>query len=116
MTHLKITVKHHPGFHLVTLIGELDRQTRSDLHRFLDPLLRGPVPRIVVDTAALTFCDSQGLCALIDSQRRAEARGGGLRLIGVRGTLAQLLVVTQLVDLFPPYASLAQAARWPARA
>ncbi|MCK2220964.1 anti-sigma factor antagonist [Actinomadura sp. ATCC 31491] len=115
MAHLAIDVRHRPGFHLVTLEGDLDRQTRPGLHRLVDPLLDGHAPRIVVDTAALLFCDSHGLSALVDSQQRAEERGGGLRLIGVQGTLAQLLVVTQLVDVFPPYTSLAQASRWPRR-
>ncbi|MEU6729223.1 STAS domain-containing protein [Nonomuraea wenchangensis] len=61
----------------------------------------------------LGFCDSHGLGVLIDAQRRAEKRGGALRLIGVQGTLARLLTVTQLVDLFPPYSDLSHASSWP---
>lgn len=49
---------------------------------------------------------------MIASQRRAESSGGALRLIGVHGMLARLLTLTQLVDLFPPYAGLEQALRW----
>ncbi|MEU6798135.1 STAS domain-containing protein [Nonomuraea wenchangensis] len=66
-----------------------------------------------VDAEELGFCDSHGLWVLIDAQRRAEKRGGALRLIGVQGTLARLLTVTQLVDLFPPYSDLSHASSWP---
>jgi anti-sigma B factor antagonist len=114
MTDLEIIVQQRPGFHLVGLAGDLDRQCHLRLLQTFDQLLADPRPRVVVDTTALTFCDSHGLHVLVRGQRRAEDRGGVLRLVGVRGTLATLLTTTQLVDLFPPYASLAQASRWPA--
>ncbi|MEU5864024.1 STAS domain-containing protein [Nonomuraea sp. NPDC047529] len=116
MTQLAITIDQRPGFSLVGLDGELDHQTRPDLLRVFDRLLDSPAPRIVIDTRELVFCDSHGLWALISGQRRAEQRGGAVRLIGVHGPLARLLITTQLVDLFPPYASLTQAGSWPAEA
>ncbi|MBE1592317.1 STAS domain-containing protein [Nonomuraea angiospora] len=115
MTQLTITIKQRPRFALLGLEGELDRQTQPALLHALDPLLTASRPRIVVDTAQLEFCDSHGLWVLIDAQRRAEKRGGALRLIGVHGSLARLLTITQLVSLFPPYSDLAHASAWPAR-
>lgn len=113
MTDLSITVEQRPAFCLVSLRGELDRFSQDDFSHALDRILARPEPRIVVDMARLGFCDSKGLWTLIQRQRRAESRGGSLRLIGVHGPLARLLMVTQLVDLFPPYADLAHASTWP---
>ncbi|WP_188196626.1 STAS domain-containing protein [Nonomuraea sp. SYSU D8015] len=115
MTQLTITVEQRPGFSLVALDGVLDHQTRPGLLRVFDQLVDEPTPRIVINTRDLGFRDSHGLWVLVSGQRRAEERGGAVRLIGVHGVLARLLTITQLVDLFPPYASLAQAAAWPAR-
>ncbi|MBB5783762.1 STAS domain-containing protein [Nonomuraea jabiensis] len=115
MTQLTITIKQRPRFALLGLAGELDHQTHLTLLHALDELLTASRPRIVVDTAQLEFCDSHGLWVLIEAQRRAEKRGGALRLIGVQGSLARLLTVTQLVDLFPPYSDLTHASAWPTR-
>jgi anti-anti-sigma factor len=113
MTELSITVHQQPGFHLVRLEGELDRSTHPRLEHTLQDLTTGENPKIILDAAELAFCDSCGLYTLLRSQRRAEDRGGALRLIGVHGTLARLLAITRLVELFPLYPSLAQAATWP---
>ncbi|MGP4102549.1 STAS domain-containing protein [Nonomuraea sp. KM90] len=112
MTELSITVQQQPGFHVVRLEGELDRSTHPRLEQTLQELTTRTPPKIILDAAELAFCDSCGLQTLIRSQRRAEDRGGGLRLIGVHGPLARLLTITRLIDLFPPYTSLTQAA-WP---
>ncbi|MET7466618.1 STAS domain-containing protein [Nonomuraea sp. NPDC005501] len=114
MTPLTVSVRQRSGVDLVRLRGELDRGTLGQLATALRPPLDAPRPRIVVDVAGLRFCDSRGVRGLMEGQRQAEGAGGGLRLIGVRGTLARLLTVAHLVDRFPPYDSLEHASRWPA--
>ncbi|TMR09223.1 STAS domain-containing protein [Nonomuraea turkmeniaca] len=110
MTYLSMTVGHCGDYSVVSLEGELDLASRQQFCQALDHMLTRPSPKIILDAAELRFCDSHGLWALITRQRDAEARGGCLRLIGVHGPLARLLTVTQLVDLFPPYADLDHAA------
>ncbi|MFB4273539.1 STAS domain-containing protein [Nonomuraea sp. GTA35] len=113
MTHLSIAVNDQPGYSVVSLAGELDRDSHQQLSQALDPILAHTTPKIIIDAEDLRFCDSSGLHTLITRQRAAELRGGSLRLIGVQGALARLLHITQLVDLFPPYAGLDDAATWP---
>jgi anti-sigma B factor antagonist len=88
MTSLSITVDRHPGYCLVSLDGELDRNTERSFSRTVHRLVAGEQARLVVNTGHLAFCDSSGLLALITGQRRAEGAGGALRLIGVHGTPA----------------------------
>ena len=113
MAGLSITVELHPVLSVVCLEGDLDRLTEPQLTRTFNRLLTDHTPKIIVDAAELHFCDSTGLWTFIMAQRRAGELGGGVRLVGAHGPLARLLAVTQLVDLFPPYASFAQAAHWP---
>ncbi|MEV0145413.1 MULTISPECIES: STAS domain-containing protein [unclassified Nonomuraea] len=112
MTRLVIETERHGDVAVVRLTGELDLSTQHLLADALAEPLSAERPRIVVDTARLSFCDSSGLWQLINCQRQAEARGGGLRLIGVHGIMARLLVITQLVDQFPPYGTLERACQW----
>ncbi|MEV0198732.1 STAS domain-containing protein [Nonomuraea sp. NPDC050691] len=113
MTELTISTERHPHSDLVRIAGDLDRTTHDQLTATLQPLVSLHRPRIIVDAAKLSFCDSGGVRKLIDSQRQAESTGGGLRLIGVHGYLARLLTVAHLVDVFPPYGSFEHANRWP---
>ncbi|NUW32657.1 STAS domain-containing protein [Nonomuraea sp. SMC257] len=112
MARLVIDMERHGDVDVVRLTGELDMSSKHLLTTALAGPLAAERPRIVLDMAGLRFCDSSGLWQLIDSQRRAESRGGGLRLAGVRGVLARLLTITQLVDQFPPYGSLEDACHW----
>ncbi|MGR6919533.1 STAS domain-containing protein [[Actinomadura] parvosata] len=107
MTDLSIDVQRLPSCHVVHLEGELDRMTQPPLAETFARLLRSDTPKIVVDVTGLAFCDSGGLWTLIRALRRAEERGGALRLIGVHGALARLLTIAQLV-----YRNLTQAATW----
>ena len=113
MTYLSISVDHRRDFSVVSLAGDLDRASEPTFCHALDHALTRHPPKIIIDAAGLGFCDSRGLCALITHQRHAETHGGSLRLIGVHGPLARLLTITQLVDMFPPYTGLDQAAHWP---
>ncbi|REE95922.1 anti-anti-sigma factor [Thermomonospora umbrina] len=86
---------------VVRAVGELDLATA--------PLLRGHLarvllthrrPRVVLDLADLTFCDSSGLSVLIEAHKRLRAAAGGLILSGVTGQPALLLERTGLNRLF----------------
>jgi anti-sigma B factor antagonist len=112
VTALAIEVERRPGYWLLTLSGELDRQTQPDLSRAFDELLGGAphaCPHIVCDLGGLAFCDSSGLRALVIAQERARERNGGLRLIEVNPSMAALLEITQLEEQLPAYDDLDHA-------
>ncbi|MEU7901120.1 STAS domain-containing protein [Nonomuraea sp. NPDC049152] len=101
MTDLAISTVHHPGFSVLLLSGELDVLSRPDLEQLLDRLREGGHHRVIVDVAALTFCDAAGLRLMLLSTRRFFGAGGWFRLRGVcRGVerLSQILrLQTQVV-------------------
>ncbi|MFK4037945.1 STAS domain-containing protein [Nonomuraea wenchangensis] len=114
MTALAIEVERRSGYWLLTLRGELDRQTQPDLSRAFDELLDAAphgaeCPHIVCDLGGLVFCDSSGLRALVIAQERARERSGGLRLIEVNPSMAALLEITRLEEQLPAYDDLDHA-------
>ncbi|MEW9550476.1 STAS domain-containing protein [Nonomuraea sp. NPDC050783] len=110
MTAFAVEVVRRAGYWLMTLRGELDRQTQPELWRTLRELLEAAArPHIVCDLSNLSFCDSSGLRALLIAHQQAQERGGGLRLIRASANLTTLLEITRLVEVLPAYDDLDHA-------
>ena len=65
----------------VVLTGRLDAAQCDKALQFLD----GVTAPHVVDLAGLEYISSAGLGVLLKTQKRAMAKGRGLRLVSVRG-------------------------------
>jgi len=70
------------GAVLVTIAGELDMLTTPRLRAAVSGALEeaGGEP-VVLDLTEVTFLGSHGLAALVEAVRRAERRGGPLRIV-----------------------------------
>ena len=75
---LTVTRDVDDGVAVVRAAGELDLATASQLVRAIDIAAAGRRPRVLVDLAAVEFCDSAGLRALLGAAREVEARAGRL--------------------------------------
>jgi anti-sigma B factor antagonist len=95
---------------VVAVSGEIDLGTAGQLRDYLAECLSTEGLRdIVLDLSGVTFMDSTGLQVLISTQRRLEAQGGRLRLVGLRSGVAKILRVTGLDQKFPTYETVADA-------
>ena len=56
--------------------------------------------QIVLDLSAVRAVDSRGLGELIECYSAATSHDGVVKLLGVNGRLADLLVITKLVSVF----------------
>ncbi|MFF8592960.1 STAS domain-containing protein [Streptomyces sp. NPDC015220] len=83
---------------VLVLRGDLDLDSAVQLREAADAVLAGPEqPRlVVVDCAALEFCDSTGISCLVQIYQRLSARGGTLRLAALPGALARMFMLTGL--------------------
>jgi anti-anti-sigma factor len=81
---------------IVELDGELDLDSAPMLRAVLDDAVDRGDTRIVVDAAALRFCDSVGLSVLLTTHFTCKARGGFLRLAAPTDQLLHLLSVVGL--------------------
>ncbi|MFF0247842.1 STAS domain-containing protein [Streptosporangium sandarakinum] len=106
MNRLSIAVNDQPRFAVVSLAGDLDKLSASDLEEALSALLARGRIHIIIDVHELRFCDSTGVWALLGGLRRAYELKGWLRLAGVHGFLGRLLDLTRLKDAFPIDASV----------
>jgi anti-anti-sigma factor len=80
--------------------GELDIATAEIAVRYVKRVIdlhRGPV---VVQLAAVRFCDAQGLSALVRMARHADRAGRPLRLAAPSPALAKIMRITGLDRAF----------------
>ncbi|MET7391515.1 STAS domain-containing protein [Streptomyces sp. NPDC005529] len=93
------------------LRGELDFHSVVQLHEASETeLARGQeAGRVVIHCAALMFCDSTGISALVRLHQELAARKRALRLAAVPDALAQLFSVTGLDQLFAIYTDTDEA-------
>jgi anti-sigma B factor antagonist len=99
---LSISVHQVPGEAIVSLAGEIDMSTVSRLSKVVGEVLSAPdgiaPPRVVLDMAGVTFCDSQGLGTLVVLSRKTSMAQSCLVLINVGDFLLRVLDITGLRD------------------
>ena len=94
---LSVSVRRTAAEAVVTLTGEIDMSTVQRLAKVVDDILTAdPPPRIVLDLANITFCDSQGLGTLVVLSRKATMAQSYLLLTNVGEFLLRVLDITGL--------------------
>jgi anti-sigma B factor antagonist len=93
---LSIAVHNAPGQVVFHLAGEIDVLTVTKLSTMVNEILVDPPPRIVLDMAGVTFCDSQGLGTLVVLSRKAQHAQSVLALANVGDFLLRVLDITGL--------------------
>ncbi|XVQ07950.1 STAS domain-containing protein [Spirillospora sp. CA-255316] len=94
---------------LAEVRGEIDLQTADLLRTRLTALHAAGHRHLVVDFAAVPFCDAAGLGALVAVHNRVAAEGGEVRLARVRPAQRKLLRITGLHRVFSLYEDVEDA-------
>ncbi len=84
------------GLTHVTIEGELDAVSVSDLRGDLEKLLARQPARVEVDLSRLRMVDSSGVGALVSLYKRVRAQGGNVTVTGLRD---QPLAIFRLLRL-----------------
>lgn len=85
---------------VLVLTGEIDMATVGDLRSATARTIESPPARVVLDFGGVTFCDSQGLSALIGLNRDVAAAGSRLVFINIGDFMGRLLDITGLRAAF----------------
>jgi anti-sigma B factor antagonist len=94
---LSVSVQRTTGEAVVALAGEIDMSTVQRLSKAVSDVLGSdPPPRVVLDLADVTFCDSQGLGTLVVLSRKATMAQSCLILVNVGEFLLRVLDITGL--------------------
>ena len=104
---LTILVRHEPGYVLVTVAGEVDFASAAGLRERLVTLAAAGRP-LVADLDQVSFIDAAGIGALAGAARHATAHGSSLRVVCGRRRVRRLFGLTQLDQVVPLAASLAE--------
>ncbi|MCX4683207.1 STAS domain-containing protein [Kitasatospora purpeofusca] len=91
---LRIDVRRSGPVRIVSVGGELDRDSADGLLAALAGLPEEGLTRILVDLAELSFCDSTGLNVLLRARQDAELAGVLLELAGPRPVVVRLFAIT----------------------
>jgi anti-sigma B factor antagonist len=85
---------------VAALDGELDLASGPGLAQQLDPLAAAG-RHLILDLAALSFCDCTGLTQILRWQRQAAAAGGALHLVAPGPRFRRLTALTGSARLLP---------------
>ncbi|MGC2997908.1 STAS domain-containing protein [Streptomyces sp. G35A] len=115
VTHtLHLTVRHHSGLAVATVVGDVDVQTAPTLRSGALKIIQQGHPRLTLDMAEVGFCDSAGLSAIIGIWHAAQEAGGSLSLAAVPDRLMRMLRMTGVDSLLPVHATTADVTDSPA--
>jgi anti-sigma B factor antagonist len=106
MFSVDLSASEYGGHVVVALRGELDIAGAAAA----PATVAARKPEIVVDLAGLEFIDSSGVAALARGRQHARHAGGDVLLAAPRQQVLRVLALTRLIDAFPVYASVEEAA------
>lgn len=94
---------------VISVTGELDLATASELADLTNRLIDQGTCLLVYDLSGLTFCDSTGLTVFVRAKNRLDKAGGWVSLAGPTPIVARVLDVSGLLQVLDTHDSLAQA-------
>jgi anti-sigma B factor antagonist len=106
---LQVSTRHHPGYAVVQVEGELDMSTDPAMRAHLEGVLDSGARQVIVDFDQVRFLDSTSLSTLVLISQRLRAAGGRLLLAAVREPVATVLALTGLDAVFDIYDTLRAA-------
>jgi anti-sigma B factor antagonist len=93
---MKFTIASKDGISQLTIEGQLDAVSVSDLRVELEKLVATRPGTVDVDLSLLRMIDSSGVGALVSLYKRIRAQGGNVIIKGIRD---QPLAIFQLLKL-----------------
>ena len=107
----RVTAKQEGSEWILTLSGSLGMDDCSPLRKALEHAVATQPRAIILDVAGLEFMSSMGLGIIVWAQIRCRYHKGVVRLVGPGPFVLRLLETTNLIQIFPPFASVEEASR-----
>jgi len=83
----------------VSVAGRMVFPMKAQAVEFLEHIRVEMAPVLILDLSAVSFCDSQGIRALMLAHQLAEASGRSFTIRGVTGNVEQVLRIAGVLDL-----------------
>ena len=104
-TPMEIRILPRSGWVLVAVSGRLDMTSAGTLEHKLETVIASGQHRVAIELGQLDYLSSAGLRALMVAAKRLQEVAGTLVLIGLRGTVKDVLELAGLINVFPVFAS-----------
>jgi anti-anti-sigma factor len=101
--NLMTNVVRYLDYRILVVSGEIDFSTGPALHAAIFRLLEESTLPLLIDMAAVTFCDSTGLNLAVTARRHAATHGGTLALLCLTEPVAKIFRITHLDQHIPIY-------------
>jgi anti-anti-sigma factor len=102
---MEIRVLPRDGWVLVAVLGRLDMTSAGTLEQELGAVIAGGQRRLAIDMSGLDYLSSAGLRALLVAAKRLQELQGKLVLVGLRGTVKEVLEIAGLANVFSVFAT-----------
>ena len=106
---LSVTTSHHDDVSVVTVEGEVDVHSASQLRQALDQEIADGHVRLVLDLDEVSFLDSTGLGVLVGRLKLVRNASGWLRIVCSSDRILRVFRITGLDKVFGIHASVDEA-------
>ncbi|MHA6757370.1 STAS domain-containing protein [Streptacidiphilus sp. PAMC 29251] len=106
---LSFTVQRDGARAVVQVSGAMDYDTSPALEQALTDLLQDGARHLVLDVAALAFCDSSGINTLVRTLARARQEHGSLALVATTPRVQGVLEMTGVDAVITTYPTITLA-------
>src|SRR6266852_5085834 len=101
------------GVAVVALSGRLSLGAEVErLDGAVSQLVKQEQKRIILDLAALEYCDSAGIGMLVSCLTKVKKSGGEMRIAGANQRIQRILKMTGVDSLMSMFGTLSEAAAW----
>jgi anti-sigma B factor antagonist len=111
MFNVDLSIRDAGGQAVVALRGELDLAATPGAASHLITAVAACGPSVIVDLAGLESIGYSGLAVLVRVLKWTRGSGGDLSLAAPQQQVLRVLQATGLIDVFPVYPSVEEAAR-----
>ncbi|MFJ8821059.1 STAS domain-containing protein [Streptomyces sp. NPDC102467] len=111
MTPLKIIAEDCATGTVLKLVGGLDHDTAPELRDALPTIALEPGRLLILDLAAMPFCDSSGISALLAARNHAHSVGADIALAAVPANTLRILRIVGLDQIFALHPDTVTASR-----
>ena len=99
---VRLCIRPGDGGTVVAISGEVDVCTEAPLQQSLLRIIRECGAKLMLDVSGVSFIDCAGLRALLLTRRRAEMRGGCMRLIATSAAVRRIIELTGTHEALAP--------------
>lgn len=106
----KVRSEQQDGVFVITVEGELDMNTATDLERELEGPVNAAQAPLLIDLTSCEFIDSTGIALVVRSWQALDGDGNGrFALCGIGHQVKRVLDITGLEQTIPSHPTREQA-------